>query len=288
MKLTMKAKHKPAAAKVTLAAPAKTEAAPASDASADEGESGSEDEGSADNDVDADHESEDEPDDMEENDIDDDEEDEGAVGFADAMSKVLGQNIDTEKAPILAKRITAQMREISKDKKETTESKISAKAKRLRDEKDMVIPSVATMAQDKALRTIATKGVVALFNAIAKHQHATAGTADTKSKEIKSMDKDAFLGLLKQSSKKPATDEPKPEASTWSVVQDDFMMGAKMKDWDKDDDEAADADDWNVELDSDEDASSRKTKKKAPAAKGGKKPVTKGAKKPAAKKQKTK
>ncbi|KDO19139.1 hypothetical protein SPRG_14971, partial [Saprolegnia parasitica CBS 223.65] len=193
----MKAKHKPAAAKVTLAAPAKKEAAPASDASADEGESGSEDEGetgSADDEVDADHESEDEADDMEENDMD---EDEGAVGFADAMSKVLGQNIDTEKAPILAKRITAQMREISKDKKETTESKISAKAKRLRDEKDMVIPSVATMAQDKALRTIATKGVVALFNAIAKHQHASAGTADTKSKEIKSMDKDAFLGLLK-------------------------------------------------------------------------------------------
>ncbi|OQR87270.1 hypothetical protein ACHHYP_09310 [Achlya hypogyna] len=288
MKLTMKAKHKPAAANVTLPT-SKAPAVKAAEADAsgesdgddadendeDAGSSGAENEGEADDGSDDDErESEDEPEDAEENDEDDD--GEGAVGFADAMSKVLGQNVDSEKAPILAKRITAQMREISKDKKETTESKISAKAKRLRDEKDMVIPSAATMVQDKALRSIATKGVVALFNAIAKHQNANGGAAESKSKEIKSMDKDAFLGLLKQQVKKPVEAPAPAEASTWSVVQDDFMMGAKMKDWDKVDDEAEDADNWNVELDSDEDAPK---KTKAAPAKG---------KKPAAKKQKTK
>ncbi|OQS03318.1 hypothetical protein THRCLA_04387, partial [Thraustotheca clavata] len=263
---TKASRPKPALPKLPMQA-VKQEKASASEASEEESDSEGGNEAN-------DDESEEEAEDAEENDVDeemDQDNEDAAVGFADAMSKVLGQNVDTEKAPILAKRITAQMREISKDKSESKVSKLSAKAKKLRDEKDMVIPSHATMVQDKSLRMIATKGVVALFNAIAKHQHGQT-TVDSKSKEIKSMDKDAFLGLLKKNSKKTEEKEEKEPASSWAVVQDDYMMGAKMKDWNKEDDEAENADDWDVNMDSDDDAPK---KKQSGAKKANKKQKTK-------------
>ncbi|KAG9401019.1 hypothetical protein AC1031_009772 [Aphanomyces cochlioides] len=268
MKLTLKAKHN--GGKVEI--PAKK--APEAPVEKEEEDSGDENEGADDDDEgddeDEDDDDDDEPqddnydddDDGEEEAQDDEEEAEGAVGFADAMSKVLNQNVEEEKAPILAKRVTAQMREISKDKKATTATKLSAKEKRARDEKDMVIPSHLTMAKDKTLRAIATKGVVALFNAIAKHQHGQ--QAQDGSKQIKSLSKDSFLGLLKnQGKKKEEAEEPK-DKSTWSIVQDDFMMDAKLKDWDKNQDSDGEDDVWNVEdkLDDDEPQAKKASTKK--------------------------
>ncbi|RQM26697.1 hypothetical protein B5M09_001502 [Aphanomyces astaci] len=169
-----------------------------------------------------------------------------------------------------------QMREISKDKSTTNASKLSAKEKRAREEKDMVIPSHLTMAQDKALRGIATKGVVALFNAIAKHQHGQ--QQQDGSKQIKSLSKDSFLGLLKQQGKHKEAAQPEDgsegeDKSNWSVVQDDYMMGAKLKDFDKDDDVAnEDEEVWNAahdQLDSDNEDGSNKKGKANGAKKGG-------------------
>ncbi|RHY49471.1 hypothetical protein DYB30_008718 [Aphanomyces astaci] len=190
---------------------------------------------------------------------------------------LLNQNVEEEKAPILAKRVTSQMREISKDKSTTNASKLSAKEKRAREEKDMVIPSHLTMAQDKALRGIATKGVVALFNAIAKHQHGQ--QQQDGSKQIKSLSKDSFLGLLKQQGKHKEAAQPEDgsegeeDKSNWSVVQDDYMMGAKLKDFDKDDDVAnEDEEVWNAahdQLDSDNEDGSNKKGKANGAKKGG-------------------
>lgn len=161
-----------------------------------------------------------------------DEEDEthDAVGFGDAMSKILGQNVAEDALPILAKRTTARMREIQSDKKETKTARLSAAEKREREQKDMAVPDHTTAVQDRKLRMIATKGVVALFNAIEKHQHQGGKKEDKNDKKVKEMSKDNFLGLLKASQQKTTA---KPAAkSSWSVVQDDFMMGAKLKDWD--------------------------------------------------------
>ncbi|ETP39490.1 hypothetical protein F442_13057 [Phytophthora nicotianae P10297] len=162
----------------------------------------------------------------------DDEEDEthDAVGFGDAMSKILGQNVAEDAQPILAKRTTARMREIQSDKKETKTARLSAAEKRERDQKDMAVPDHTTAVQDRKLRMITTKGVVALFNAIEKHQHQGSKKEDKNDKKVKEMSKDNFLGLLKASQQK--TTEKPAAKSSWSVVQDDFMMGAKLKDWD--------------------------------------------------------
>jgi hypothetical protein len=67
-----------------------------------------------------------------------------------------------------------------------------------------------------------------LFNAIEKHQHQSGKKEEKNDKKVKEMSKDNFLGLLKAQQQ---TDK-KPAKSSWSVVQDDFMMGAKLKDWD--------------------------------------------------------
>lgn len=78
--------------------------------------------------------------------------------------------------------------------------------------------------------------VVALFNAIEKHQHQSGKREDKNDKKVKEMSKDNFLGLLKASQQKSTSTTDRSAAaakkSSWSVVQDDFMMGAKLKDWD--------------------------------------------------------
>lgn len=66
-----------------------------------------------------------------------------------------------------------------------------------------------------------------------------------KEKVLKNIDKRAFLDVLMGEKSQPvaastvekvenerSTFEQK-ESSTWSVLRDDFMMSAKMKDWDK-------------------------------------------------------
>lgn len=98
------------------------------------------------------------------------------------------------------------------------------------------------------------------------------------------MSKDNFLGLLK--SQKAAVEEKKPAAkSSWAVVQDDFMMGAKLKDWDaahgtepgrvraKDDDDVEDAEAaaWSqvgAAMDSDNDDENAGAAKKRRSASG--------------------
>ena len=39
---------------------------------------------------------------------------------------------------------------------------------------------------------------------------------------------------------------------TWSILRDDFMMGAKMKDWDKEDDDDGSSDDGGVDSSDDD------------------------------------
>ena len=50
----------------------------------------------------------------------------------------------------------------------------------------------------------------------------------------------------KSSKKEPSTAAGgQPEKPAWGILRDDFMMGAQMKDWDKQEDEDADNEDDN-------------------------------------------
>lgn len=101
--------------------------------------------------------------------------------------------------------------------------------------------------RERTLQKIATKGVVQLFNAVKMQQKdiskklKDAGPLEIrKEKVLKNIDKRAFLDVLMGEKSQKVDDEKshknKKESSkdsTWSVLRDDFMMQAKMKDWDK-------------------------------------------------------
>uniref|UniRef100_A0A3P9HRL9 RRP15-like protein n=1 Tax=Oryzias latipes TaxID=8090 RepID=A0A3P9HRL9_ORYLA len=88
---------------------------------------------------------------------------------------------------------------------------------------------------ERALQRTATRGVVQLFNAVRKHQKTLdqqvkeAGSSERKkAKILSSFSKKDFIGALRR------TEEGAEQKPSWSVLSDDFMMGATMKDWDKD------------------------------------------------------
>ncbi|XP_013771713.1 RRP15-like protein [Limulus polyphemus] len=113
-------------------------------------------------------------------------------------------------------------------------------------------PDVTKKEQERALARIATRGVVQLFNAVQQHQKkvgkklkAAGGTEVKKEKALKSLTKGDFLDMLKgYKSEKPNNLEVSEKKSLqnshsggeqWSILRDDFMMGATMKDWDRED-----------------------------------------------------
>ena len=114
---------------------------------------------------------------------------------------------------------------------------------------------VADRARERALSRVATRGVVQLFNAVREQQKTLKGQLEAAGKSArkrdrvyKDIDRDAFLDVLaggggakkrKAASSGAAKmsfavkDEPPVDESSWKILRDDFMMGAKMKDWDK-------------------------------------------------------
>ncbi|XP_010787494.1 RRP15-like protein [Notothenia coriiceps] len=171
------------------------------------------------------------------------------AGWAEAMAKILGKKTTETKSIILVKnKELDKMKE--KEKKELLERRKQVDKKRAwenlcREKPDLV----KDRENERAMQRIATRGVVQLFNAVRKHQK----TIDTKVKEVggserkkakllSSISKKDFIDVLRRTdggsgsavkAEKEAAAEEKP---AWSVLTDDFMMGATMKDWDKDSD----------------------------------------------------
>lgn len=121
-----------------------------------------------------------------------------------------------------------------------------------------VKPNILEKDRERTLCKIATKGVVQLFNSVKKQQQdidskiKEAGPLEAKKdKVLKNIDKRVFLDVL-MGEKSQLVSEPIQtdintenvkrkiaEVSkftgepTWNVLREDFMMGAKLKDWDK-------------------------------------------------------
>ena len=107
-------------------------------------------------------------------------------------------------------------------------------------------PSVDTYRYEKELKKIATRGVVALFNAVSEAQKPA---EDETAKLAKDMDKSEFLSMLKnktdgdKQNSNNTTGNSKAGASVSaapSYLRDDFLKGASMKHWDQEDDEEDD------------------------------------------------
>ncbi|XP_011416606.3 RRP15-like protein [Magallana gigas] len=216
-----------------------------------------EEEADDDNDVD-------DSDDNDDDDDDDDDDDEGNIlsqlderlsdsethtdskaGLADAMAKILKKQIPAHQQIILAKGTTDK--ELAKKRQnideDSRETQVSQQKKRLWEEMGRTKPNPLEKERERKLQRIAQRGVVQLFNAVRKQQKVLdekikeVGSSELKREKVeKSMTKDKFLDILKSADSKPEKIEIKKEEK-WSALREDFMMGAKMKDWDKESDE---------------------------------------------------
>lgn len=225
-------------------------------------------------------------------DVDESEEDEeilqdgmiptGQAGMAGAMAKILGfsappKSKKQSKAIVLSKTITPLQKQQKKEDAAADALKQKRKQRREINLTAMHIPlSAATsrpivgkgddasdlialamkeeIEQESMHRRVATRGVVALFNTIAKHQQqraqqqAETSITTKRNDEVKSMSKHGFLDLLKntgsasekgkdkkdeQLSKVEKSSASKKDSKGWNALKDDFMMNNKLKDWDK-------------------------------------------------------
>merc|ERR1719192_370019 len=129
------------------------------------------------------------------------------------------------------------------------------------------IPNVLERNSEKVLSRTATRGVVQLFNAVRDHQKDVktklkdaGGSFRKQEKVYKNLDRKSFIEMLsgksasdqrgRASGESQAVKKQKLEAegsattttsttesSSWNILREDYMLGAKLKDWDKDSDE---------------------------------------------------
>ncbi|XP_053182295.1 RRP15-like protein [Scomber japonicus] len=177
------------------------------------------------------------------------------AGWAEAMAKILGKKTPDSKSSILVKnKELDKMKE--KEKEELLERKKLVDKKRAWEMMSREKPDVVKDREtEKALQRIATRGVVQLFNAVRKHQKTidekvkeVGGSERKKAKILSSVSKRDFIDVLRRTEgssgvtvkteKDTGAAEEKP---AWSVLRDDYMMGATMKDWDKDSEDGEEA-----------------------------------------------
>uniref|UniRef100_A0A3B4AZ69 RRP15-like protein n=1 Tax=Periophthalmus magnuspinnatus TaxID=409849 RepID=A0A3B4AZ69_9GOBI len=179
-------------------------------------------------------------------DPEEDEEANANAGWAEAMAKILSKPTTQNQSTILQKNKDLQKVK-EKDRKEQLEKRKQLEKKRSWEMMSRVKPDVVKDREaEKALQRIATRGVVQLFNAVKKHQKTmdekvkeVGGSERKKAKILSSVSKKDFIDVLRRTEEGPrrmTVKQEEEEAPSWSVLRDDFMMGASMKDWDKESD----------------------------------------------------
>ena len=198
---------------------------------------------------------------------------EGNVGWADAMAKVLAMGKNSDKPVSIlskAKKDNVKRKKVPGDKKDgdssnedqDEEQKLEPLAVRKAKKKEIdsigrSFPNVLERNAEKTLSKIATRGVVTFFNTVREHQKdmktklkEAGGSIRKQEKVYKNLDKNSFVQMLtgksvsqsEPSAKKvkiDVKDEENEDADkpSWNILRDDYMLGAKMKDWDKESDE---------------------------------------------------
>jgi hypothetical protein len=192
-----------------------------------------------------------------------------APGMANAMARILGTTASGRrgtKPVVLSKTTTRIQKQAAQEKVRVKEMKEKRLVNREKELQALHIPlSVATSHQvadtSKALvkelemervhRRVATRGVVALFNAIAQHQNKEIKESSTlmssSKKDVKKMSKHGFLDMLKnKATATDATSSPAQDTKDepqWKALQDDYMLNPK-KNWDEESsDDEEDGDD---------------------------------------------
>ncbi|KAJ1454025.1 hypothetical protein M885DRAFT_522504 [Pelagophyceae sp. CCMP2097] len=177
-----------------------------------------------------------------------------------AIAKILGGDVKGGKA-VLAKRKTPMMKELEAQAELETGAKQRRLDKAVRRAVGVVQPDPVNLNSERALRKIATRAVVALFNSISEHQRAADGegaeapqraparrggkrsAARTPAEEaqrakfealqdVRSKSSAAFDVLNAESFDDEAPSRAPKFTNNWA--RDDFLLDSKMDDWDDD------------------------------------------------------
>lgn len=175
-------------------------------------------------------------------------------------------------APKLTTEVDEEAARAAKQAREA--SRLAVLQRKLFKNKDHKVPDHSGAELESKLRKVATRGVVKLFNAIKQHQKTSAAAEAQTAVTRKATDdavKRKFMDSLKRTSANAdkrksleaqngsadenSDSEALPAASTtrravtakksasgpatpsWEVLRDDYLLGAKMKDWNKESDE---------------------------------------------------
>lgn len=188
-------------------------------------------------------------------------------GWADSLAKILGSSKPKNKKTLVLSRAKKHSEEVKSEKEKKPDFEVIgkeeqvdpssvtdatepvAKKKKLEKPSIRVKPTILEKDREKILSKIATKGVVQLFNAVRNQQKSIEKQIDRKDltetkkeKILKKFDKRTFLDTLMGNTKSVVVDDQakvkKDEnAPKWKALREDYMLSAKMKDWDKEVDE---------------------------------------------------
>ncbi|XP_061352210.1 uncharacterized protein LOC133297145 [Gastrolobium bilobum] len=172
---------------------------------------------------------------------------EGCRAFKIAFRNIIKKSVsDDTLGPVLSghkKLVVEKLAEEEVERKIKGEAK---KEKQMLAEKGHVKPATYVDTHEKFLISVATKGVVKLFNAVNKAQTAQRGLDSSRTKdakEIRKRTKEAFFSELGKPSLQAVGTSAKANASTgkvedeqpaWAPLRDNYMLtNSKLKDWDK-------------------------------------------------------
>jgi hypothetical protein len=196
-----------------------------------------------------------------------------AKKMANVMSRILESTATHPKkkttqasSVVLGKTVTPLQKLQQKEKEQLKAMKEKRKANRERNLTALHMPlSIATtntiqpggqlsvakeLEQERFHRRVATRGVVALFNAITQHQRTTNTDNDSsvlskKNQETSKITKHGFLDKIKEAAKSKGDEQNTSETSksgkadgegnnrsSWSALKDDYMLNPK-KNWDE-------------------------------------------------------
>jgi len=193
-------------------------------------------------------------------------------GMANAMSRILHSHSNTVSNvnnPVLSKTVTSLQKSLKENR---TKSRKNQRARKKRRDEALTVMHVPVVCgneevitdieNERKYKRIATRGVVALFNAISNHQFNLQPSSETNTKSNKNthITKYKFLDMLKQTAvqndgkknqniiqfNKSISDEQvvknqkkmdktaDKNTKRWKALSDDFLMGSStIKDWDK-------------------------------------------------------
>ncbi|XP_047322657.1 RRP15-like protein [Impatiens glandulifera] len=162
---------------------------------------------------------------------------EGCNAFRLAFKKIMKKSVsDNLLGPVLSAHKKLLAEKLAEDDVELKAKGALKKEKHLVGERGHVKPANFLDAHDKFLIGVATKGVVKLFNAVNKAQHAQKGLDPSRSKDakvIRKRRKEAFFSELGKKSSQTKT-QSEGEGPAWAPLRDNYMLtNSKLKNWNK-------------------------------------------------------